>query len=179
MELLDLAEVEAMKKGRFIVLGIGLLLVSGCGSGTDPVYALGDPSDTDGPGLILPLVNLIGFNAPFSSTNDGFDLLSQGIGTAVRSPGGGLVVGADLGSSTVTLLHNAHVQTRVQGLIPSVTVGSFIAQGATLGTVNLASGIIHFTVLLDRSAVCPLSYLNASGRTQLAGMAQPTTLPCM
>jgi len=144
-----------------------------CGQGQEPIANLGDPSQSLGPGLALPMsVTGLTFNTfvPFSSAKPSWGLTGAytGLVTPIVAPGTGFVMTADSASQTVSILHNSHIYTKVVGVIPAgVTVGSYVAGGSQIGTVANGFNTITFSVYADGVAVCPLSYLTSTARGQL------------
>jgi murein DD-endopeptidase MepM/ murein hydrolase activator NlpD len=141
----------------------------------EPTATLGDPSQSLASSFSLPLANSATTFSGFSTASDGFDFGSF-VGTQVRAPANGLVVGVDTSAQTVTLLHNVRVFTRIRGVTSSVQVGNYLAAGTQIGTVGTSS-VLRFSVIVDGALTCPLSFLNSAARTQLA-TTFPTIVPC-
>jgi hypothetical protein len=178
-----------------------VVLLAGCGSGNEPMSILGDPSQSlggavgsVGPGLALPINPTTGLYSsatqitPFSATNPYLGLTSSfyTIQVSILAPGTGTVV--DISNQSVSIFHNAHIITKVTGIITSVQVGSYVIQGQVIGTAlpsaNYGNGVnptLKFYVYADSIPVCPLTYLNSAGRTQLATAYSATSYtndPC-
>jgi hypothetical protein len=170
----------------------------GCGSGTEPFNLLGDssqalgaPTGQTGGQLNLPLASttLSGAQAssftfvPFSSSASRpyFTLRSAYFfGTSsnlIVAAGSGVVV--DTLNNSVTLMHNAHVVSKVMNAQATLPVGSYVAQGATIGTTYsqsyYASPEIRFYVFADGIPVCPSSFLSQTARTQMQNALAMTT----
>ena len=78
----------------------------------------------------------------------------------------------DVSNQAISIYHNAHVISKVTGVLNIVQVGAYVTLGTPVGTALPVSGsyanpIIKFYVYADGIAVCPLSYLNEAGRLQL------------
>ncbi len=150
-----------MKK---LALFLAITAALGCANGSDPLTALGDPSVT--PALALPFTltsATVTSQTEFTAATPYFEWT---FGTAVpTAPAAGIVTAVDATASaaSVTIYHNAHVTTQVSKLLSiSVRVGDVLAAGQSLGGVTLTA---RFTVFLDGSAVCPLTYLGTESRT--------------
>ena len=156
----------------------GLVLVLsayGCGAGTEPFSILGDPTVSP-PALALPIPNnQITSVVPFSPTSDGIELTSAfNTSLTVQAPAAGIVSATD--ATSVTLFHTAHFSTRVSKLnLVSPQVGRTVNAGDSVGTIPVA-GAVHFTVLLDGTAVCPVSYLSPDARVN--GIDARIAIPC-
>lgn len=171
------------------LIALATVCSSGCGQGTDPWSNMGDPGMAIGPGLRLPLNGQVFAFTPYSSSNPQWGLQGNGIfvggTTQVFAPGSGYVMIADSGGQTVTIVHNAHIQTKVVGVLPTgLAVGSFVAAGAQIGTIPnaLTNNTLNFSVIVDGASVCPLSYLTAAARQQVVANLYATSFnssPCL
>jgi murein DD-endopeptidase MepM/ murein hydrolase activator NlpD len=167
---------------------LGLVLLTGCGAGYEPLSILGDPSEsidatpgTTGGTIGLPLTNnsssgygISGTKTfiPFTSSSPFITIQNTGFSnaTTIVAPSSGIIV--DTTSNSITMYHNAHVITKVKNVLNTVQVGTYVTQGQTIGTainqtLSYYTPAIQFYVFADGYPVCPLSYLNADGRTQL------------
>ncbi|MEO5969813.1 MAG: hypothetical protein ABIQ95_07780, partial [Bdellovibrionia bacterium] len=123
---------------------VALVLMTGCGAGNEPMSILGDPSQSlgaavgaVGAGLALPIApsnNAFTGNltiTPFTTANPFVGLQSTTAynnNIAVLAPGTGVI--ADISNQSVTIFHNAHIISRVLGVLTSVQVGAYVVQGA-------------------------------------------------
>ena len=155
------------------VLWFGL---SGCGTGYDPLDILDNSIPSLGP-IVAGGAYSSYLTQTFSSSNP-YWLFSTGFsgfyGGGYLAPARGIV--SALGTTTisgvsgfyVTILHSGRMMTSIYGLqTPSMRVGDSVASGQVIGTFYSGSQVA-FQVLLDGSAVCPLSYMNAEGRAGLS-----------
>ncbi len=179
-------EVKAMKSNIRLSLA-ALVLLTGCGAGNEPMSILGDPSQSlgaavglTGPGLAMPLsataMGVGGYTSqgfiPYSTSTPYIALQNTlfSTQTTILAPGTGLVV--DISNQGITIFHNAHVISKVTGIINTVQVGAYVTLGSVVGTAIATAGfgsnpIIKFYVYADGLPVCPLTYLNEAGRLQL------------
>lgn len=162
-----------------------LVLLAGCGAGNEPMSILGDPSQSlgaavglTGPGLAMPLsATTMGGGAygsqgftPYSTSTPYIALQNTGFTsqTTILAPGTGVVV--DISNQGITIFHNAHVISKVTGIISTVQVGAYVTLGSVVGTAvatGFSNPIIKFYVYADGLPVCPLTYLNEAGRLQI------------
>lgn len=169
---------------RKVRIGIWLFLLGlttflgGCGQGTDPLTVLNsvDPNVIGQGSLAFPLAAPTGtgyFTVQLGSGNEWILVgLSYTNGMTVRAPASGVVTALDASAGSITILHNARLSTRISGITPSsVTVGTYVLQGATIGIVIqslfTSNGGVPFAVLLDNGIVCPLSFLSSTARQQI------------
>jgi hypothetical protein len=173
---------------------VALVLMTGCGSGNEPMSILGDPTQSlgaavgaVGAGLALPIATSTGLYSsivitPFTTANPFIGLQSNSYtnSIAVLAPGTGTVV--DISNQSVTIFHNAHVISRVLGVLTNVQVGAYVTQGATIGTALTTtqygqyfggSPTLKLYVYADNIPVCPITYLNLAGRTALLTAYSP------
>ncbi len=163
-----------MRKLHRIWLWIGLVTAfaggPGCGN-LDPLSVFGD---TDPP-ILGPIFTPGSTNFPgfgFSANHPYWEFTSGGFffGQNVLAPAKGLVssLGLDAasGSSFVTIAHSGRLATRIAGVVPTVRSGDMIVEGQIIGTF-VGTGMITFQVLLNGSAVCPLSFISPTFRSQI------------
>src|SRR5690349_10187972 len=109
------------KRILFLILCMAMSFVS-CGQGTEPVYTLGDPTQTFAQSMNLPIpTTTITSFTPFGPNSNGglrLSVIAQSI--SVAAPANGLVVSADPSGQTITVMHNVHVSTRVAAVNPTV-----------------------------------------------------------
>jgi hypothetical protein len=153
-------------------------VLTGCGSGNEPLSVLGDPNASLAGTLAVPyasttgtaitLSNLTPFTAS-TATADGFDFLYNLAGTyQVLAPMTGIVTSVD--SASLTILHNVHVSSRLSRLStpPNVRVGDYVNAQTVVGSTAITSSnfnLVHLTVLLDGVATCPYGYLTDDFKT--------------
>jgi hypothetical protein len=162
-----------MRREASLFVGLVIVGLLGCGQGTDPLTLAGDPTNIS-PGLSLPLpssVSITSFTPYGQSGTDGFTLTYysavQGQAIAVDTPGTGLVSAVDTAGASVTILHNYHVSSRVTGITPSVVLGTYVTSNQQIGVVSNINSQIRFSVYVNGTAVCPLSYLSPSARQKM------------
>ncbi len=150
----------------------GFLLGSpGCGN-VDPLSVFGDTNPpalepifafgTGGPAIV---VNGFTSQSPYWAFTQGFFF-----GGNVLAPAKGVVssLGTDTATNStfVTIAHSGRLATRIAGVIPTVRSGDMVVSGQIIGTF-VGSGMVTLQVLLNGSAVCPLSFISQSFRSQI------------
>jgi hypothetical protein len=161
------------KIGLVMSLVVGITFLSACGQGVDPLFGLNgvDPLLVGQGTLIFPLESPYGqsyFTILLGSGNE-WTLGPAIIGTQVKAPAAGYIVGLDQSQQSITVMHNSRLSTRIRGVTATgVTLGSFVGQNQLVGTLaTLQSSGIPFAVILDNAIVCPLSFLTAAARQQI------------
>jgi hypothetical protein len=142
--------------------------LGGCANGSDPLNAIADSSTTPSLGLPFVLTSATITNQiEFSSSTP---YLEWTFGTAAPvSPAAGIVTAIDgtSGAASVTIYHSAHLSTQVSKLLSvSVRVGDVLSAGQSIGGVT---GTARFSVLLDGTTVCPLTFLNSDSKVVVNG----------
>lgn len=158
-------------------------LVSGCGSGVEPLNAIGDPTRV--PEIAMPLASgnfNPGLITPFSAGNDGFSIISTALNAPVLAPISGFVTGVDISTGTVTIYATPRFSARVVNVqnAGAIRLGDYVTAGqSSLGTATIGT-TVRFSVILDGAAVCPYSYLSTDTRTSINTMLQNTVQrPCI
>ena len=152
------------------ILGIAMLSVQlvSCGTNTDNIDIL---NSTNIPalenfataGLIYSSLSGLGF----TSTTPYWTFAAGAYGSYF-APARGIVteVGTSTlsaGASFITIVHSGRLATKVHGLqLINVRPGDAVVAGSAVG--SFFGGAIAFQVLLDGSAVCPLSFLSSTFR---------------
>lgn len=161
--------------GKVLIL-VGIVIgVTACGSGNEPVGNLGDPSKIPVGTMDLPLASqfnsLIQLVTPFSSSSPYFTISSSNGFTGftvvpIRAPATGMVSAAVVGQS-ITIMVTPRVSVQVSNVNTSVQVGNYVTQDQQIGTAANLTGQMQFSVYVDGTAVCPLSFLNGTARSSL------------
>lgn len=158
-----------MKNSRLFscLLASGLLLAS-CGRGVDPIASAGDSDTTKALTLLsLPIPLTLITNGTISA---GTSIVLNGFVTQpVLAPARGLISRLERTSNgfyAVTMIHDGLISSRVEGVSsPTFRVGDYVENGTQIGSVGFAS--TTFTVFLNNTAICSLSFLTSAARSQL------------
>jgi murein DD-endopeptidase MepM/ murein hydrolase activator NlpD len=146
----------------------------GCGQGNEPLASLGDPSSQYLSTFQLPLnVSTISFSSfvAYSSSTPYWQFNSNNYtsSTTIVAPASGEVIYADSGTQTIKIMHNSYTVSVIVGVTPSsVTPGTYVTAGAQIGTLQSLYTFVKFQILINGTAVCPLSYLTSTARGQLS-----------
>lgn len=154
--------------------------LSSCGGAgvVDPLslFAAGSPPQLDP--IVSGLTGGVFTNGtPFSSSTPYWQFTAVNFGgLAYLAPADGIVIGSGpistggISGVAVTIGHAGKLATRFIGIQPTVRIGDSVLRGQPIGTlVSFGGGNqIAFQVLLDGSPVCPLTFLSANFRSQMA-----------
>lgn len=159
--------------------------LSGCGEGSDPLTVLGDPTQT--PSLVLPIASdkFLGISSPFdtrqaNSLLDGIELSTTST-AEVRAMAPGLVTAVETKADgvSITIMHSQRFVTRLSKLASfTVRIGDSVVSAQKVGTTLTTPSLVHFTVLIDGTPVCPYGYLNTDAKQKLNLSTNVSFLPC-
>ena len=162
---------------KIISAGLAVAALAGCGSGNEPIGALGDPTARIELAMPLAFANYSAPIIPFTAAAPSITLTYSVPSQPITAPAAGIVTAADIASGTVTIFHNTHLTTTLVGVGSLLfRVGDFVTAGQQIGTIATFLNLKVSTVQ-DGVAVCPQSFLNSADRIQLASKTT-TGNPC-
>lgn len=164
-------------KTKIIALQVLLLsFLTGCGSGVDPLSLMTDDAFPPLETIIQNTGLYTSLNTPYTKTTPYWTFAAFGAVNYI-SPQSGIVAeqGVESGLNFVRIIHSGRLATKILGL-NTITVrsGDRVAAGQIIGLFSNVP--VQFQVLVDGSAVCPLSYMSTTFRGSFyAGI---TSNPC-